>query len=304
MNLQKWTENYLETYKKPFIKASTYERYRTCLKYIPKLKLRNLTTAKLQMIINDMVAADLSASSIKQVRILLSQALNSLSESGKSVKGDIKNVKVPKIQAKKVLALTETEQKRLFLGTKNSFYGDFFLSLLFTGCRVGELIALEWSDVDLRGGYFEITKTGGRGMLTTPKTPTSVRRLPLNDDFREIIIRKYNLGVSGRIFRNTLGRDIQYRTLLDSWHRVLDFAGLPFVGLHVLRHTYATNALRAGVDVKVLSSLLGHASVAITLDLYCDVSEDDKFSASSKISSFYDNLRLPPHHRTAEAVLH
>lgn len=293
MKLREFTENYLETYKKPFLKASTYERYRTCLKHIPDIKLRKLTTDKLQVIINHMIEAGLSTSSIKQVKILLSQALKFLTESGKTIAGDIRAVKIPKISQKKVRALTENEQKRLFFSLQGSFYCDFFLSLLFTGLRVGELIALEWSDVDLRGGYFEITKTDYNGHPTPPKTPDSVRRLPLNAEFKEILIRKYNLGVSGRIFRNTLDRSVVYRTLLDSWYRALDSAGLPRLGLHVLRHTYATNALRAGVDVKVLSKLLGHASVAITLDLYCDVIFDDLETASGKLSSFYDRLKNP-----------
>lgn len=291
MRLREFTENYLETYKKPFIKPSTYERYKTCLKHIPNIKFKNLTTDKLQQIVNDMAEAHQSSSSIKQVKILLSQALNFAIDEGKIVTGDIRRVKIPKISQKKVFAFTENEQKKLFLGVKNSYYEDLFLSLLFTGCRVGELIALEWSDIDLRGCYFEITKTDGRGYLTTPKTADSVRRLPINAEFREILIRKYNLGVSGRIFRNTLGRPIVYRTLLDAWHRVLDASGLPYVGLHVLRHTYATNALRAGVDVKVLSKLLGHASVAITLDLYCDVSDEDKQSASQLLTDYFVNLR-------------
>lgn len=291
VNLYEWTVKYLEIYKKPFIKASTFERYETCLKHIPsQLKLKELTTEQLQKIINNMMSSGLSVSSIRQVKILLNQALKQAKKLGYKVGADFTNVDLPKNLPKKIRALAADEQLQLIKNAKISFYGDFFIALLVTGCRVGELIALEWSDIDFKGGFFEINKTDYKGHSQEPKTRDSVRRLPLNDEFREILIRKYNLGVSGRIFRNTLGRSIVYRTLLDSWHRVLDASGLPWLGLHVLRHTYATNALQAGVNVKVLSKLLGHGSVSITLDIYCDISDNDKEIASQTLSSFYDNL--------------
>lgn len=237
MKLYKWTAKYLTIYKKPFIKASTFERYETCLKHIPfQLKLKDLTTDQLQKIINDMIGAGLSVSSIRQVKILLNQALRQAKKLGYKVGADFTNVDLPKNKPKLIRALSEEEQLVLIKNASKSFYGDFFLSLLFTGCRVGELIALDWKDVDLRGGFFKITQTAYKRDTQTPKTAESLRKLPINDEFYAILSR--NFARDGRVFRNTLGQSILYHSLLDCWHRFLDICGLDLMGLHVLRHPY------------------------------------------------------------------
>lgn len=254
MKLLEWTEKFLTIYKKPFLKPSTYERYFTCLKHVPPfLELEETTSEDLQLIINSMMTAGLSFSSIRQVKILLNQALTRAKRLGYRTTADFSLVDMPKNNPKLVRALSEDEQLTLIRNADKSFYGDFFLALLFTGCRVGELIALDWKDVDLHGGCFWITQTAYKRDTQSPKTAESLRKLPINDEFYAILSR--NFARDGRVFRNTLGQSILYHTLLDCWHRFLDVCGLDLMGLHVLRHTYATNALRAGIDKYSLSSL-------------------------------------------------
>lgn len=151
--------------------------------------------------------------------------------------------------------------------------------------RVGELIALEWSDIDFKKGIIHIERTDYRGKIQTPKTDKSKRDIPISKEMYYILQQNFSVG-SKKCFRNTVGEAIAYRSMLTSWHRFCENLGLPPWGLHVLRHTYATNALTAGVNIKVLSELLGHKSITITLNIYCDVREDEKQKAAERLSDF------------------
>ena len=291
MNLHEFCKDYLKLYKEPFIKPSTYERYQTALKLIPRdLKLETLTAFQLQNVISSLHRRGYSGTSIKHVKILIDQSIRKARQLGTYVGADFTYVEMPKKKRKKnIRAFSAEEQQNLLFYAKNSFYYNLISFLLFSGCRVGEAIALEWSDVDLKSGYFTVQHTDYHGQLQTPKTDESTRKLPISPEIRRILIDQYRF-TSGRVFLNTLGCPVAYRSFLDVWHRVLERGNISSCGVHILRHTYATNALRAGVDVKVLSKLLGHASVAITLDIYCDVIDSDKLTAAEKISCYLSRL--------------
>lgn len=291
MNLHEFCKEFLELYKEPFIKPSTYERYQTALKLVPRdLELETLTAFQLQNVISSLHRRGYSGTSIKHVKIVIDQSIRKARQLGTYVGADFTYVEMPKNRYKStVRAFSAEEQQKILFSARRSFYYNFIAFLLFSGCRVGEAIALQWSDVDLQGGYFWIHCNDYRGQLTTPKTPESVRKLPITPKIRRIFIEQYKF-TSGRVFLNTLGCSILYHSFLDVWHNVLERASVARCGVHTLRHTYATNALRAGVDYKVLSKLLGHASVAITLDIYCDVIDTDKLTAAEKISCYLSRL--------------
>ena len=281
---------YLEVYKKPFIKFGTYERYKCSIKYIPNIDIANLNCDTLQRIVNNMLAHSLSMTSIKHTVIIYKQTVRELQRRHLIDPFEL-TVRLPKLRKSCVRAFSEYEQQLIMSRCSYSHYGDLYLALMYTGCRVGELIALEWSDIDFKAGFFYVNKTNWKGHIGTPKTQESERKLPLSYEFRQILRRKYYVGCHGVIFRNTFGLAVNYRALLDSWHRFLDTIGITSCGLHTLRHTYATNALRAGVNYKVLSKLLGHSSVAVTMDIYCDIADDDKKAAAELLSNAYDARR-------------
>ncbi len=290
MNLREWSEKYLEIYKKPFIKYSTYSRYRCCLNDIPEIALDQIDVIDLQLIINSMMSRKKSVSSIKQVKILVLQALRRAHMLGYTENIDFTMIDMPKTKKIHIRAFSEDEQLKIINNAYKSHYGDLFLALLYTGCRVGELIALEWSDVDFRRCFLNINKADYRGCVGTPKTESSIRSVPMSEECYKIFRKNFRLGYSGRVFRNTFGLPVNYRSLLDAWKRLLSVLDIQSCGMHVLRHTYATNALRAGVNYKVLSKLLGHGSVSVTLDVYCDVLEDDKLQAAQQITAFFSSL--------------
>lgn len=282
-NLHDYCKFYLETYKKPFIKNSTYERYLSCMCHVPKLPLCDVSEEDIQMIINKLIALGRKTSTIKQVKIIIMQSLKRAKKQGIINQIDFDLI-LPKNSKVKVQALSSAEQQLVLHNLDLSFYGDMFFALMHSGCRCGELIALTWSDVDFRNNVMHITKTDYNGHVGTPKTVDSFRDVPLHPDLRMQLLKKYKVGKNGLVFRSTLGTAVNYHSLLDAWHRYLDLLNLPRHGLHVLRHTFATNALSSGMNYKILSKILGHGSVAVTMDIYCDILEEDKQRAMLAMS--------------------
>jgi integrase len=286
LNLREWCMEFLDIYKKPFIKVGTYERYKCTFKHIPAIELDELSPSELQKIINNMSYEGYSLTTIKHVKIIIVQALRRAQRLGMYPMYDL-TIDMPKSRKTKISAFSDSDQQLIIKNAHRSFYGDLFLSLMYSGCRVGELIALEWSDIDFRNNILNINKTDWHGNIQSPKTDESIRTVPMSEELRRIMLNLYKIGCKGRVFRSTIGTVVNYRSLLDSWHRFQVSIGInPIVGLHVLRHTFATNGLRAGINYKTLSRILGHASVAVTMDIYCDVSENDKQSAIHKLSEY------------------
>lgn len=288
MRFNKWCVHWLDVYKKRFIKSSTYESYSFSCSHINcKKKLEKLKLSDLQKIINKMVDEGLARSTIKHTVTIMVQACRRAHALGYCNSFDFSLLELPHDNPKKVCALTIEEQKILLYNSKNSFYGDLFLFLLYSGLRVGELIALRWSDVDIYNGIIKITRTDYRGREQDVKTASSQRDIPISSELKTLLKRHFVVG-GQYVFTNTLGGKVNYRSLLDCWHTFTAAAGLPLCGVHVLRHTYATNALRAGVNIKVLSELLGHKSITVTLNIYTDVAADDKHHAACQISEFLE----------------
>ena len=191
---------------------------------------------------------------------------------------------------------------------------------LSTGVRLGELIGLQWGDVNTKKHTIRVRRTVGRlqkvdeegnlvsrggGQATTeivirtPKSITSQRDIPLFDELWNGLM-KYRqkqqeifdaLGVifdsKTHIFSMITGKVYDPRTYEDLFKRTLKTAGLPNINFHALRHTFATRALEAGMDVKVLSSILGHAQASTTLNLYAHALPDHKRDSMEKMRSFY-----------------
>lgn len=286
MRFNEWCWKWLEMYKKRFLKDSTFESYQFACNYITcRTKLKKLRITDLQLIINTMIDLGLAKSTIKHTLTIMVQASRRAAALGYCKPMDYKMLELPAGNEKKVSALSLPDQRLIIQKADFSFYGDFFLFLLFSGLRVGELIALRWSDVSMKNKIISISRTDYRGQEQAVKTKSSQKVIPISAELKFLLERNLCVG-NDYVFRNTMGRKVNYRTLLQSWHRFCDSIGIEECGLHVLRHTYATNALRAGVNVKVLSELLGHKSITVTLNIYTDVCTDDKAAAARMMSEF------------------
>lgn len=201
----------------------------------------------------------------------------------------LEDLELPKKQPKKITPLLPDELNLIIKNSYRTFYGDFYKALIYTGCRVGELIALRWSDVDFFNGVLHIEHTDYLGDLQSVKTAHGCRQIPLYGELLSILSRKRcNAKTSDRVFTNTLGRPIVYRTLLDNWHWFCSSIGIyEPLGFHVLRHTFAHTALRSGIPIKVVSAWLGHSDVKITLNIYDSVDHTDFIKATKQLEQSF-----------------
>ena len=174
-----------------------------------------------------------------------------------------------------------------------------YLFILNTGLRMGEALALHWSDIDWEHKSVSVTKnlilvknrgvsSGSKHSLiiqATPKSNKSRRTVPLNDDALKYLEElKHLRGTSpdGYIIHSKEGHPIYPRNFQNALDVICKAVGLRKITLHPLRHTYATKLFEAGVDVKIISELLGHSSTEITYRIYIHVIERIKREATSK----------------------
>jgi integrase len=184
--------------------------------------------------------------------------------------------------------LSPQQVQRLFDHTKDDRLHALWVLLITSGLRIGEATALTWDDVDLDRGSVSIRRTiqrlKGRGLVVgEPKTARSrrtvylpsgtVAALHFHEDRQKIERKKaQNLWQNRNlVFCTAVGGPIDPSTVNPALHRRLKAAGLPRLRVHDLRHTAATYLLSLGVHPKVVQDMLGHSSIALTLNTYSHV---------------------------------
>lgn len=194
-------------------------------------------------------------------------------------------------------AFSRTEQKKLFqaLQEETDAYGNAILLSLHTGMRIGEVCALKWADVDMEDRLIAVARTVQRIqaeeerstktvlMESSPKSQSSKREIPLSPSAMEVFSRMPHSGEY--VFGGK--KQMDPRTLQYRFQKLLQRAGLPKKSFHALRHTFATNCVESGTDVKSLSEMLGHSDVKITLNRYVHPSMDTKRRCMDRLSVIY-----------------
>jgi len=193
----------------------------------------------------------------------------------------------PKRGAVERLVWTEA-QARTVLAQVMGTDDELLVRLAFaTLARAGELAALRWDDIDVAGKAVTISRTwtktaeGKPLMGTGPKTAAGVRTIPLPDEVIALVRARRGIGP---IFVTARGRQMGPTDLARVMRRIADEAAVPQIGIHGIRRTGATLLARAGVPVKTVSSLLGHAGVGITLQVYTQPSAEDRAVAAEALS--------------------
>ena len=169
------------------------------------------------------------------------------------------------------------------------FYSNLFQQYI-TGLRRGELLGLKWTDIDLDRGVLKIqraiSRQNGKIAEAPLKTKNAYRTLPLSADAISVLMQQRGkTGNSEWVFPSPTGGPMSPDSVLHMLQRVLKRAELPRIRFHDLRHTFATMALQNGVDVKTVSSMLGHYSAGFTLDTYAHVTTDAQLKAAQTMGS-------------------
>lgn len=198
----------------------------------------------------------------------------------------------------RVDAFTREEQRRLEGAIAASEDRRLFgiRLCLYTGLRIGELLGLEWQDVDLEKGILHIGKTVYRAkdprgewqlFVDRPKTAASERTIPLPDYLAEDLRIYRRSARSEFVVENKKADRMSIRSYQYLFERLTVKAGVRKLNFHALRHTFATRALECGMDIKTLSELMGHKNATITLNRYAHSMLDTKIAAMNKLEKLF-----------------
>lgn len=305
MKYKEWLEEWLKNYIEPSSKQKTYTRYCEIVNQhiIPKLGLLDfdeITPFELQCFVTELVKSgnlkNGKGLSINSVNAIITVVQNSLKIAymlgySKAYVGD--KIKRPKANEKKIECFTKEEQRKIekyILNLKSyKLYG--IILCLYTGLRIGELLALEWTDIDFKKEELQISKTcydgkNDKGEFTRivdkPKTENSNRIVPLPKQIIPLLKGMKKSSISNYVISNN-GNYIFTRSYQRSFDALLKKLGIEHKGFHSLRHTFATRALECGMDVKTLSEILGHKSPTVTLNRYAHSLMEHKKSMMNKL---------------------
>lgn len=308
-----WLDTWLHEYKKPRLRPITYDTYvmivrRHIRPALGHVLLRDLRPEHVQRYYNEKAQGGLDPRTIKLHHVILSNALT-LAEKHQLVLRNVCRLVEPPRQTRKEMQTLTLEQitTQLVPAIENDrFYAPIYLAFT-TGLRRGELLGLRWRDIDLDAGVLHVRQTlsrvknheTGKTYLTfqEPKTPQSRRSVPLTEASVVALKRhrgrqaqeKLLLGPAyedqGLAFCREDGQPIDPRNFNYHFTNVLQRAGLPHIRLHDARHTFATLLLEQGVAAKVAQTILGHGSIAITLDTYSHVSSELEKQAAAKLNA-------------------
>ena len=310
MKYKEWLSEWLENYVGPTSKAKTYSRYSQIIRchLIPRIgnyEMEELSPQLLQKQIvemgktgNQRTGKGLAPSTLNLIVAVIQGSLETAFSIGLCQIYVADKIKRPRVEEKKVECFTVAEQKVLEEAVKNDKRPKVFgiLLCLYTGLRIGELLALEWSDIDFDEKEISISKTCHDDVddmgnyvrfVNLPKTTTSMRVIPIPKQLVPMLREtkkkngsKYVVGQGDKV--------ISVRSYQRTYELILKKHGLPHRGFHALRHTFATRALECGMDVKTLSEILGHKNPTVTLNRYAHSLMEHKKDMMNRLGKLFN----------------
>ena len=280
------------SYKKDYIKESTYANYSNIITnhIIPdlgKYYLNQLSNKIIQKFLLEKYkngrldhSGGLSAKTIRDIIAIIKSSLKSGFKENLIQNLSLDFIYPKTNQKDKIYTLSKHSQEKLtnYILENKTIKNLGILLTLYSGIRIGELCALQWKDIDFKNNILHINKTlqrvyindteihSSKIIITAPKTHNAEREIPLNREFANEL-KKYKTEPNHYILSCT-DKWIEPRTYRRFFERISKKADIEKINFHGLRHTFATNCIKLGVDYKTVSELLGHATVNITLNLY------------------------------------
>jgi integrase len=289
-------EHYLTSWleaTKPSIRERTWVRYEQyvrlhALPALGKLSLEKLTPQHLQRLYADRLNAGLSPTTVHHLHAALHKALSQAVRWNLLARNVADLVDAPRIEKHEMTTLVPEDARRLLDAASGDRLEALYVLALTTGLREGELLGLKWRDVRFEERALEIRgslqRVSAGLVVMEPKTKQSRRRVGLTDAALVALRRhrvrqaeeRLKMGAvwpeSDLVFTDEVGGPIDATKLLrNSFAPLLRAAGLPAMRFHDLRHTAATLLLGRGIHPKIVSEMLGHTQIGITLDLYSHV---------------------------------
>lgn len=306
---KEWLVDWLGNYVSPSVKPRTYERYLEIVRNRLIIKLGNydvkdLTPLIIQKYITELMqngnmktGRGLSSNSVNTVIAVIQNSMSIAFDIGITDEYVMDKLKRPKIQEKKITCFSPAEQKVIEQAVINDKRSKMFgiVLCLYTGLRIGELLALEWKDIDFLNHEISVDKTCYDGknkdgiycrFTSVPKTDTSNRVIPIPKQLIPVL-RNLKRKSSSEYVISDGDKTISVRSYQRSFELLLKKLNIQHRGFHSLRHTFATRALECGIDVKTLSEILGHKNPTVTLHRYAHSMMEHKKEMMDRLGKLF-----------------
>lgn len=300
-----WITFWYDTYLRPDLRENSHRAYDGYLRVhilprIGNIPLNKLTTNDLQQFylwlkkdgrtaFRERYGNGLSDHMLMNIHCFIRRALDKAVKENLIPLNPALECKVPTAHRKEMKVLTREEMQRLLIQARYEGYYEVFLLELATGLRLGELMALQWDDLNFTTGELRVNKqvirTSEGLTVTEPKTKAAVRTVILPPSVLNALKEHRKTVDSQWLFPSPKidGKPMYPGNVSQRLQKILKHAGCKHVRFHDLRHTFATNALEHGMDIKTLSTIIGHVSSATTLNVYSHVTDDMRKQAAVSI---------------------
>ena len=308
-----WLRAWYELYAKPNVRTATANRYQLIIEQytvprIGSIKLKKLTTRHLQKLYKELLESGrihigknqnkgLSTTTVHSVHLMLHCALERAVKERLISRNPCEDCIVPKPRKLEMKILPPEHMKAYLEAAERRGLLPMFYLELVSGLRKGELVALRWNDVDIQQRTISVSKQyvrnpNGSLELTRPKTENSVRLVSIPQTAVELLIQEHAKHPdSPYLFPSPLTGEMYHPDSVVNLHKkILKDAGLEHLRFHDLRHTFATTALQNGVDVKTVSSMLGHFDAGFTLRTYTHATRQKQDEAAQTMGNFIEQI--------------
>ena len=305
MRFGDWINYWYENHAKPTLRPTTQESYRRWIEVhiipgIGRIPLNKLTQADCQKFLNalksdgrkshrDSKGTELAEKSVRNCYHVIKMSLDRAVTDGLIKKNPSIGCKLPPLKTKEMKILSKEEIQRFLIQTKEEGLYELFLLELTTGLRRGEILALTWGDLNVKTGELRINKqftpAGGKSAISEPKTKAAFRTIVLPPVMVELLTEYKKGGFSHLMFPSRIKPEqpIDPGYVRKRLQQILKRADCKRVRFHDLRHTFATMSLEHGMDVKTLSTIIGHVSSQTTLNIYTHITGEMQENAAARI---------------------
>lgn len=305
MNYTQWLDQWLNNYIHPSAKLRTFSKYSDIVRTriaptLGTMDTNALTPLVLQKFVTELLqngnmrtGDGLSANTVNSTISIVQNSLRVAHEIGVTADYVGDKIKRPRQCEKQIESFTHSEQYKIerFVFQQHRINRFGILISLYTGLRIGELLALTWDDVNFSRNLLSVNKSCYDGkneqgryvrIVSSPKTEMSCRTIPLPKPIVKILRKMKAKSVSNYVIE-AKGKPILVRVYQKMFADMLHRLEIPHRGFHALRHTFATRAIECGIDIKTLSEIMGHKNPSVTLKRYVHSLMDHKRAMMKKV---------------------